>query len=356
MKISRNNNWESAEKHLDAFWNCDYIDRPCLQISAPATKEEIELAPPPSDAEKVAHLNPAAASICHWSRSYMRNRFFAEGLPVWYPQWDGVQKILGCEIKYDQGTSWCIPAAESVVDLNFENLDVKHPEIVAMLDMLNYCAEYVKNEAFIGFPPLGNAGDSLARAIGYENMCIDLIENPEAVISAEKKMTEMWKKMFDATYSTINRHLEGSCGWLPAWCSKRCALIEFDFAAMISPKMFKMYLPELIERAEYADYSIYHLDGPDALKHLDTILAQKEFDAIQWEPGVACSDILEWIPLMQKIQSAGKSLYVADGRYGKDAVLELLKNLRPEGLFIPLRLGSVQEAEAFVETVERMYK
>lgn len=356
MQISRNIDWNSAVKHLDAFWHHDYIDRPCLQVSAPASKSEQDAAPPWDVPKQEENRHPAAAEAYSFRANYMRTCHFGESLPVLYPQWEAVQMTLGCQIQQKSGTTWCHPAADSIVDLELDHLSVDHPEVSVLLEKLDYCAAYFKDEAFIGFPPLGNAGDTLARAIGYDNMCIDLIENPEEVIAAEKKMTAMWKAMFDATYSTVNRHLEGSCGWLPAWCPKRCALIEFDFGAMISPEMFQMYLPELIERADYADYSIYHLDGPDALKHLDTILAQKEFDAIQWEPGIACTDICQWIPLMQKIQAAGKGLYIASGRYSKEAVMEMLRNLRPEGLMIPLWLPSIQEAEEFMETAEKMFR
>ena len=37
----------------------------------------------------------------------------------------------------------------------------------------------------------------------------------------------------------INKNMEGSCGWLPAWYPGRSALIEFDIGGMISPHSYK---------------------------------------------------------------------------------------------------------------------
>ncbi len=356
MQISRNADWQTAAKRLDAFWHREILDRPCIQITTSAPQEDRDaVSPPPGGFDPEARWNDPAVMFNIFRSSYMWWRCLGEALPVMYPNWEGLSKMLGCTVKYDQNTMWVIPGAESVLDLDLDQLDIAHPEVKSLLERLSYCAEHGKGDAFIGLPPLGNAGDTLAKICGYENLCVDLIEHPDAVMQAEKKLTAFWKALYDEVFQTINQHMQGSCGWLPAWYSGRSALIEFDLASMISPEMFKMYLPELLERAEHVEHSIYHLDGPDALVHLDTILAQKEFDAIQWEPGIGCKDILEWLPVMQKIQAAGKGLYVANIRYSKETVLELLKNLRPEGLMIPILLPSVQEGEAFLETVAKMF-
>ena len=356
MNISRNPDWANAAKRLEAFWQNEIIDRPCVQIYAPAPAEDYAgLEPlPPRDYE--TQWNDPETFCGNFRFGYMHGRCLGEALPVLYPNWCGVQEMLGAQLQYDAGgTIWVHPTVESILDVDPDAMRMDHPSVTALLDKLAYCAEHTAGEAFIGLPPMGNAGDTLAMTCGYGNLCIDLIENPEKVLAAEAKMTAFWKKMYDAVYNTINRYSQGSCGWLPSWHPRRSVLLEFDFCALISPEMFKMYLPQLLERASHGEKCIYHLDGPDALTHLDTLLAQKEIHAIQWEPGIACTNILEWIPLMQKIQAAGKGLYVAGGRYSPEACLELLKNLKPEGLIVPVSVPSLEEGERFLETVRRMY-
>jgi hypothetical protein len=68
------------------------------------------------------------------------------------------------------------------------------------------------------------------------------------------------------------------------------------------------------------------------LRHIDKILAIPEINAIQWVQGVGNDlPILQWIPVIKKIQAAGKGVLV-------DLQLEelepLIAGLRPDGLFL----------------------
>lgn len=355
MNITRNPDWENAQKRLEAFWHNEIIDRPCVQIYAPAPETDFAGLEPILDCDREALWNDPEIVLHNFRAEYMRTRYLGEALPVLYPKWSGPELMLGSNVEYDINTIWIKHRVETILDVDMDRLSMDHPSVQNYLKKLSYCGKHVCGEAFIGMPGMGNPGDVLATVCGYGNLFIDLFENPEEVMAAEEKMLRFWKVMFDAVYNTTTQYIQGSCGWLPAWHPGRSSLIEFDMAAMISPEMFRMYLPYMLERAEYADHSIYHLDGPDALTHLDTILTQKEFDAIQWEPGVASENILDWIPVMQKIQSAGKGLYVAGPRYSPDAVLELLKQLKPEGLIVPVNVSSIEEGERLLEAVKKLY-
>lgn len=55
---------------------------------------------------------------------------------------------------------------------------------------------------------------------------------------------------------------------------------------MISTQMYEeLVVGELLEELDFLDASIYHLDGPDALKHLDRLLAIDKLKGIQWVYG-----------------------------------------------------------------------
>jgi hypothetical protein len=78
---------------------------------------------------------------------------------------------------------------------------------------------------------------------------------------------------------------------------------------MISEKMFEeFFLPGLIEECEKLDRCIYHLDGPDALKHLDVLLGIKKLSAVQWVCGAGNEGFTRWTDVYKKIQKAGKGL------------------------------------------------
>ena len=63
---------------------------------------------------------------------------------------------------------------------------------------------------------------------------------------------------------------------------------------MISTAMFSdMFLASFVRELRHYEVSLYHLEGPSALRHLDTLLEIPELTAIQWLYGVGngrCSD------------------------------------------------------------------
>ncbi|MFZ4397959.1 MAG: hypothetical protein ACOYOU_20295 [Kiritimatiellia bacterium] len=97
---------------------------------------------------------------------------------------------------------------------------------------------------------------------------------------------------------------------------------------------------------------IYHLDGTVALQHLDTLLAVPEFQAIQWVPGAGHSGaILQWVPVIRRIQQAGKAVQVFCGAHEIPALLE---QVSARGLCICTGCGSEAEARELERQVARL--
>lgn len=343
-----NPDWDMASKRLAAFWQKEIIDRPCLQIFVHKEPEATEQTPGTKDLTAEQLWTDPSAFLQDNRQRYMHTEYLGEAFPVLYPNAEHVAIAMGSEVQYDFGTIWIHKTPGDLADLDFSSVTPQHGSIRQMADYFERLATLANGECFVGFPHMGNSGDTLARMRGYGTLCIDLYDNPERCFQLEEQILRIWKMSFDMLYRIINQKMTGSCGWLPAWHPGRCALIEFDFCALISPGYYKKYIPFLAQRAAYADHAIYHLDGPDALKHLDTILGMDEIGFIQWEPGAGSGDILAWIPLMQKIQAAGKGLYVSGGPHSIEKARILLKELRPEGLMLPVSADSVNEAERFL--------
>lgn len=346
----QNPDWDMAKKRLEAFWHHEIIDRPCLQVYVdtfdPEPMEACSYADRWLDPETFVRIE---------SNGVKHRRYLGEGYPSFYPNWEGISAMLGCNAEFDKNTIWIRPIADSVLDLDFSGFSFDSDPVKKQIAKLSRIAEICSGQYFLAMPPFGNSGDNLAMALGYENLCFDLVDEPERVLELDDLITGMWKKLYDAFRAAITQHMDGMSWWLPAWHPGRSALIEFDFGALISPEMYKMFLPHLIERAEYVDNCIYHLDGPGALPHLDTILAQKEFDAVQWEPGAGGGTFLSWLPVMKRIQEAGKGLYVGFVGVETDEALQLLKELKPEGLIMPVHANSMDEANRFLDTVNKMF-
>ena len=106
--------------------------------------------------------------------------------------------------------------------------------------------------------------------------------------------------VYEESFKIIERFQQGSSNWTGLWFPGRGYPVQNDLTCLISTPMYQeFFLEELINHINYLDYSIYHLDGPGAVKHLDMILDIPELDAIQWIPGAGMEKegVKRWIPL-----------------------------------------------------------
>ena len=98
----------------------------------------------------------------------------------------------------------------------------------------------------------------------------------------------IWFEVFERIYDEINEDGEMAFCYFSIWGPGRVAKLQSDISIMISPRNFRRFVqPYIREQCQWLDYSLYHLDGVDAVRHLDALLEIEELNAIQWTPGVA---------------------------------------------------------------------
>lgn len=100
--------------------------------------------------------------------------------------------------------------------------------------------------------------------------------------------------------------------------------------------------------------SIFHLDGPQALHHLDLMLSLPGLNAVQWVFGSGHGPAAKWIDVYRRCLAAGKALQIlADDP--ADA-LTVLRALGPDGLWLTIctPFANTDEATDFLDTVHRL--
>ena len=129
--------------------------------------------------------------------------------------------------------------------------------------------------------------DALASMRNPERLCLDLLDQPEVIERAMRDVRAVYAPLSDLLYADGNMAATGTTGWMGLYHEKKFNVLQCDFPAW-SARMFRRFiLPALEEETAYQDHSIYHLDGPGALRHLDDLLALPKLDAIQWAPARA---------------------------------------------------------------------
>jgi hypothetical protein len=115
--------------------------------------------------------------------------------------------------------------------------------------------------------------------------------------------------------------------------------------------MFEEFgLPVLREEVKPMTHNVFHVDGRGVLKHLDMILSVPEIQANQWVQGMGHDlPIMQWVPLIKMLQTAGKSVMV-DLQVGE---LEgFIEAMEPEGLLLCLAADESLQPE-IIRRVER---
>jgi hypothetical protein len=138
------------------------------------------------------------------------------------------------------------------------------------------------------------------------------------------------------------------------WGPGRTTKLQCDISAMISPDDFRTFaLPFLEEQCRHIDYTLYHLDGVDAIRHLDALLEINDLNAIQWTPGYGQPQGGDprWYPLYRKIRDAGKAVMI--NWIQLDELRPLLDQVGNQGLHLNVDFHTEREIGQALEIIEK---
>lgn len=338
--------WPQAVERLMAWWQGEIIDRACVQVTCPkpgagpVTNDRLWL-----DAD--AQLDQA-------EQRFGSRLFLGEAFPVWWPNIgpETLAGYLGCEIEFSEHTSWThpLPAAEDggIPELHFDPSN-KYYQWVRKATALGM--ERLAGKAIVGVTDIHNGGDTLAAIRDPEQLCLDMIERPDEVKRAIAFLNDFRRERFDENVAWTKSQ-GGTTTWLWCFSTGVYACTQIDFIVLVGPAMFREFLlGELNDAGNGADHVCYHLDGPGELKHLDDLLAMDNLQAIQWVYGAGHGPHTDWLDLLRRIRAAGKSLHLSCTTPAE--ALQLIEELGPEGLMMPLHMESQYQAEAFLRDVEK---
>jgi hypothetical protein len=238
---------------------------------------------------------------------------------------------LGGKVILKEDTVWVDP-----IITKWENFEIKFDENnywwKQSLILLKKSLEKANGKYFVWLPDFGDALTCFSLLRGTEKLLWDIIENKEAIIEARDKFINLWKTYHSECWNLYKNYCPGDMSWL-VWAPGKTYACQCDFSTMLSPSLFtELVVPEIEQIGKYLDFIIWHLDGQDEIKHLETLLSLPEVKAIQWVPGAGKPTAVNNIPMLKRIQERKKSLvvYAADEKE-RDI---LINELQPNGLLI----------------------
>lgn len=303
--------FQDAQRRWMAFWQKEIIDRPCSVIrspkaGAPRASAPRYMAEAHHDATEVAQQVVTWAESVYWG---------GEAIPCYNPSFgpDMMSAFLGARLEFsrDHSTSWaeaCIHDWEGALPIA---LDAGNYWWRRMQEFCRALGEAVRGKMVVGHLDLHSNMDTLLAMRGAERLCLDLIDMPETIDRAMRQVQALYQPIYECLYEAAGMAASGTCGWVQAYHPVRTNTIQCDFAALVGPEHFRRWaLPALREEAAFLGHTVYHLDGPECLVHLDDLCSINGLDCIQWVPGAGKKPFEQWIDLLKAIQARGVSVWV----------------------------------------------
>lgn len=222
-----------------------------------------------------------------------------------------VAAFLGAEIVNQTGHVWFETnpiSADEIENLHFK-YDAGNKWLNRVKDIYRAGMDHWRGQVLMGMPDLGGICDILAVFMPGGELQIALYENPDEVKRLIGELQELWFRYYDELLPLVSPDGCMMTDWSSILNLEPGYIIQSDFSVMVSPGMFDEFiLPELKETCRRLKKSVYHLDGPEEIRHLDSILSIEDLDGIQWIPGAAAPNISEWPELYDKLSDSGKLL------------------------------------------------
>jgi len=343
--------WDDVKHRLLAWWDCEVVDRAVVQVTAPRDTP-LPAPEPPEAGVAEARINPDLV-VAQNEYRFARTWFGGEAFPfVFVNLGPGIASTyLGGNAIIDENTVWYPRSHESVEEIPDLEFDRSSHWWQITEAITRESAERGDGKWLTSITDIGGIADLIANLIGTDRLLFDLHEDPEGVRRARDRLTRHWVEVYQACHEVLRPYQEGTTPWLGIWSPGKTYSSQCDFCAMISPEMFReFFLPDLRAQYEFLDHGCYHLDGPDAICHVDALLELEDLRAVQWVPGAGNPEPIEWIPLLRKIQEAGRALVL---HVRAEDVPRALRELRPEGLMMKTSCASEEEGRELVRYVEK---
>ena len=345
--------YEKSLERINAWYQGEIIDRPPVLMGmwAPPEKSFVEKEFL-SESDRWMDVEYA---IDRYLSSLKNTTFVGDSFPVFMPNLGPsvYSAFFGADIVFEPFTSWLKPCINDWSDLDKLKFDFNNIYFKRLEAMSKYAAEVGKGKFLLGYTDIHPGLDAVSAWRDPQELCYDLIDEPEMVVRAAEIATKPFAEMMEKFHTWtrgINNNL--STSWMGLPFEGKMHIPSCDFAAMISNDQFEKFaMPALREEVKAVDFNVFHVDGKGVANHLEQIMSLPNTNALQWVQGDGETlPVMQWIPLLKRMREGGKSIMV----YLKAAELdEFMEKMKPEGLLLNIGTNSDDERNQIVEKVSK---
>lgn len=349
--------FEMAMRRIYAWYAGEMLDR--VPVRFMAHNAAYNLGPPEGQrpsAEAKKWWYDTERRVEEFIQSIEGKRFHGETFPIFEPNLgpDIYASFYGAELSFGEVTSWSHPVVQDWDDLEKLQLDMHNEYFTKIEDLMRCALAQCDGKFMVGYTDLHPSMDCALAWRGSEQLCMDLYDSPEQVKQLVDIASHDFQMIFDHFDALLKAHQQLSVCWMGIPSFGKFHVPSCDFSAMISTEHFVEFsLPALLREVKCATHNVYHVDGRGVARHIDHILAVPEINGIQWVQEMGAGrPIMQWVPLIKKIQASGKGVIVD---LQVEELEPFLNAVDPKGIF--LWVGTQDEAEqlAIIKRLEKWH-
>lgn len=349
--------FEQIVVRFEAWWRGELVDRPLVSMGVEpmrlprqidrrhATLRERWL-----DAEFQVQLALERLAVLEWA---------GDSLPIYMPNVgpELTGTLFGCELDFSEDSSWSKPIVHDVQDWdkvlatqpNFDNV---YWQTIEKMDQL--ALQVCEGRFLVGIADLHGNYDILASLRDPQNLCLDVLDVPDKLKAVGQHVVQGYVQGFERQYQLLSPHRQGYTTWTSFFHQGPAYLPSSDFWCMLSTEQAEeLVLPDIVAEMKPLERSLFHLDGPQALRHLDLLLRLPQLTGVQWVFGAGNGPAKKWIDVYKKCLVAGKVVQVI-AEDPADA-LAVLDAVGPKGVWLCVGkwFKNRREADEFLQEVQR---
>jgi hypothetical protein len=261
--------------------------------------------------------------------------FLGETFPVYWPNLSALayNLFLGQQAVFDDVTAWTHPCIDDLENLPALKVQWDGRYFKTIEAMTQRALERAEGKFMVGYTDMYAGIDCTAMLRSAEKLCFDLILRPESLKHLIDLVFEEYPQVYSHFDRVLKEHNQLSVTWMNLPSFETFNVLACDFATNISPAHFEEFcMPIILKEAKLFKHNVFHMDGLGVARHIDAVLTLPNLRAVQWVQGYGVNEpIMQWLPLIKKIQEAGKSVIVDLKMHELD---EFIKKVDPIGIML----------------------
>jgi hypothetical protein len=341
-----------AMERVEAWFAGELLDRPPVRFSRHNAEFEIEGDKLEGEALRERWFD-VEYQIDAFAASIRERRFNGETFPVFWPNLgpDVYAAFYGCPLVYGEVTSWavhCVKGKADIAGLRFDP-DCEYMRTIEALTLR--ALELAPGRFLVGYTDLHPGIDTAVAWRGQEEFCLDLYDDPDFARALLNLASADFGQIYDRFDAVLKGAGQPSVTWMGIPAAGKMHVPSCDFASMLSPGHFEEFVyPELERECMMMSHNVFHVDGKGVARHLDRLLELPRVQAYQWVQGVGDDEpILQWIPLIRRIQGADKGV-VVDLKPAELA--PFMEAVEPRGIYLCIGSSSEEEELSILRRLE----